>query len=104
MAQLGSVRHQSKVEALFYLSPEEEGGRKGALYDGSRLQFYIWTTYVVGTIRLASGTVAQPGVFTELLVELSRPVALELAQRFSAHALHNYNKIGTCIVTKLPTP
>jgi len=84
LAKPGSIKPHTKFEAQIYVLTKEEGGRHTPFFTGYKPQFYIRTTDVTGSIKLAEGVeMVMPGDNTVMTVELIYPVALEEGQRFA---------------------
>ncbi len=100
LAHKGSIKPHTKFEAEVYVLSKEEGGRHTAFLTGYRPQFYIRTTDVTGTVSLKEGTeMVMPGDNVELVIELTKPVAIEEKMRFAIR--EGGRTVGAGIVTKI---
>lgn len=78
LAEPGSIRPHIKFKADVYLLTKEEGGRQTPFFRGFQAQFYFRTEDVHGFAELPTGVDRiEPGDNVSLLIELSRPVAIE---------------------------
>ena len=100
LAAKGSIKPHTKFEAEVYVLTKEEGGRHTAFLTGYRPQFYIRTTDVTGTVTLKEGTeMVMPGDNSQLVVELTKPVAIEEKMRFAIR--EGGRTVGSGVVTKI---
>jgi elongation factor Tu len=84
IAAPGSITPHTKFQAEVYVLRRDEGGRHKPFFSGYRPQFYIYTLDVTGTITLPEGVeMVMPGDYTEMVVELIVPVALDRGSRFA---------------------
>jgi len=84
LAKPGTITPHRKFKAEVYVLSKEEGGRHTPFFNGYRPQFYVRTTDVTGTVKLAQGVeMVMPGDNTSIEVELITPVALEKEMRFA---------------------
>jgi elongation factor Tu len=100
IAAKGSISPHTEFEAEVYILGKDEGGRHTAFFSGYRPQFYIRTTDVTGEVTLKEGTeMVMPGDNTEVIVKLSKPVAIEEQMRFAIR--EGGRTVGSGIVTKV---
>ena len=100
LAAKGSIHPHTKFEAEVYVLTKEEGGRHTAFLTGYRPQFYIRTTDVTGSVTLKDGTeMVMPGDNAQLVVELTKPVAIEEKMRFAIR--EGGRTVGAGVVTKI---
>ncbi len=100
LAAPGSITPHTKFKAEVYVLKKEEGGRHTPFFDGYRPQFYIRTTDVTGTIHLPEGVeMVMPGDNVNLLVELLKPVAVEVGTRFAIR--EGGHTVGAGVVTEI---
>jgi elongation factor Tu len=100
LAAKGSIKPHTKFEAEVYVLTKEEGGRHTAFLTGYRPQFYIRTTDVTGSVTLKEGVeMVMPGDNAELIVELTKPVAIEEKMRFAIR--EGGRTVGAGVVTKI---
>jgi elongation factor Tu len=84
LASAGSITPHARFECELYVLTKEEGGRHTPFLKGDQPQFYFRTTDVTGAVTLPDGVEkVMPGDTVTVIVELTKPVALELAQRFA---------------------
>jgi elongation factor Tu len=84
IAAPGSVKPFARFESELYVLTKEEGGRHTPFVNRYQPQFYFRTTDVTGTLTLpASVERVMPGDTTQVSVELSKPIAVEIGQRFA---------------------
>ena len=100
LARPGSLKPRRKFEAEVYVLTKEEGGRHTPFFRNYRPQLYFRTTDVTGTIELKQGAeMVLPGDNAELMVELDKPIALQVKSRF---AIREGNKtVGAGVVTRI---
>jgi elongation factor Tu len=84
---------------VYVLSPKE-GGRHTPFFTGYKPQFFFRTTNVTGAVRLPEGSeMCLPGDNTTLVVELEKPIALDVGHHF---ALREGGKtVGSGVVTEV---
>lgn len=100
LAAKGSIKPHTKFEAEVYVLTKDEGGRHTAFLTGYRPQFYIRTTDVTGSVSLKEGVeMVMPGDNAELIVELTKPVAIEEKMRFAIR--EGGRTVGAGVVTKI---
>jgi elongation factor Tu len=90
LAAPGSITPHSRFDCELYVLTKGEGGRHTPFRNGYQPQFYFRTTDVTGGMMLPNGVeVVMPGDTTRASVELHKPIAMEVGQRF---ALREGNK------------
>jgi elongation factor Tu len=100
LAAPGSVTPHRKFECEVYVLKKEEGGRHKPFFDGYRPQFYMRTTDVTGSIKLAEDVkMVMPGDNVSMAVELITPVALEEKQRFAIR--EGGRTVGAGVISKV---
>jgi len=100
LAKPGSITPHTKFEAEVYVLSKEEGGRHTPFFSGYRPQFYFRTTDVTGTANLLGGAeMCMPGDNARLLVELSKPIAMDEGVRFAIR--EGGKTVGSGVVTKI---
>jgi elongation factor Tu len=100
LAKPGSLFPHKKFDAQVYVLKKEEGGRHTPFFTNYRPQFYIRTTDVTGTCKLAEDVkMVMPGDNLTMLVELITPVALEEQMRFAIR--EGGKTVGAGVVTKI---
>jgi elongation factor Tu len=100
LAKPGSITPHTKLEAEVYVLSKEEGGRHTPCFSGYRPQFYFRTTDVTGSANLLGGAeMCMPGDNARLLVELSKPIAMDDGVRFAIR--EGGKTVGSGVVTKI---
>jgi elongation factor Tu len=100
LAAKGSIKPHTEFEGEVYILSKEEGGRHTAFFSGYRPQFYIGTTDVTGEVTLKAGTeMVMPGDNVEIVVKLTKPVAIDEKKRFAIR--EGGRTVGSGIVTKV---
>jgi elongation factor Tu len=100
LSKPGSMTPHTKAKAQVYVLTKDEGGRHTPFFSGYKPQFYIRTTDVTGSIKLAEGTeMVMPGDNTEMDIELMYPVALEEGIRFAIR--EGGRTVGSGVVTSI---
>jgi len=100
VAKPGSITPHTKFKAQIYALKKEEGGRHTPFFPGYRPQFYIRTTDVTGTVKLAQGVeMVMPGDNAEVEVTLIQPVAIEKEMRFAIR--EGGRTVGAGVVTEI---
>jgi elongation factor Tu len=84
IAHPGSITPAARFECELYVLTKEEGGRHTPFAQGYQPQFYLRTTDVPGALTLPAGVDrVMPGDATQVSVELFKPIAMEVGQRFA---------------------
>ena len=84
LAAPGSVTSHIRFDCEMYVLTKNEGGRHTPFRKGYEPQFYFRTTDVTGRMTLPNGIDhVMPGDKTRASVELFKPIALEVGQRFA---------------------
>ena len=84
IAAPGSIAPAARFESELYVLTKEEGGRHTPFHKGYQPQFYFRTTDVTGALTLPAGVdMVMPGDTTQVSVELFKPIAVEVGQRFA---------------------
>jgi elongation factor Tu len=84
IAHPGSITPAARFECELYVLTKEEGGRHTPFAQGYQPQFYLRTTDVPGALTLPAGVDrVMPGDTTQVSVELFKPIAMEVGQRFA---------------------
>lgn len=96
----GAIKPHTEFEAEVYILSKEEGGRHTAFFNGYRPQFYMRTTDVTGEVTLKAGTeMVMPGDNVEVIVKLTKQVAIDEKMRFAIR--EGGRTVGSGIVTKI---
>src|SRR6186997_1554740 len=100
LAKPGSITPHTKFEAEVYVLSKEEGGRHTPFFSGYRPQFYFRTTDVTGAANLLGGAeMCMPGDNARIIVELSKPIAMDEGVRFAIR--EGGKTVGSGVVTKI---
>src|SRR5690606_11417599 len=100
LAKPGSITPHTKFNGEVYVLKKEEGGRHTPFFTNYRPQFYIRTTDVTGTVKLADDVkMVMPGDNITMEIELITPVALEEQMRFAIR--EGGRTVGAGVVTKI---
>jgi elongation factor Tu len=84
LAAPGSITPHTRIECEMYVLTKDEGGRHTPFRKGYEPQFYFRTTDVTGSMTLPDGVdLVMPGDTTRATVELFKPIAMEVGQRFA---------------------
>jgi elongation factor Tu len=105
-----TIHPHEEIVAQVYILNTDEGGRHTPIFPGYRPQFYIRTTDVTGTVKGISpeGTlestpetiaIAIPGDNVTIIIQLIRPVAIEVGLRFAIR--EGGRTVGAGIVVSL---
>ncbi|KAK9448812.1 P-loop containing nucleoside triphosphate hydrolase protein [Limtongia smithiae] len=108
VAKPGTMKSSLRFLASFYILTPEEGGRKYGFGAHYRPQMFIRTASVTVLIHLPKGQelgedgqprLVMPGENAELVVEMTKPIAIETGLRFN---IREGNKtVGTGMVTQI---
>ncbi|QDT70641.1 Elongation factor Tu [Planctomycetes bacterium MalM25] len=100
LAKPGTITPHTKFEAEAYILSKEEGGRHTPFFTGYRPQFYFRTTDVTGSANLAGDAeMCMPGDNAKLIVELSKPIAMDDGARFAIR--EGGKTVGSGVVSKI---
>jgi elongation factor Tu len=101
LAKPGSITPHTKFKSEVYVLRKDEGGRHKAFFTGYRPQFYIRTVDVTGVVSLPEGVeMVLPGDnITNLIVELTKPIALEQGSKFAIR--EGGLTVGAGIITEI---
>jgi elongation factor Tu len=84
LAKPGTIKPHTQAKAEIYVLTKDEGGRHTPFFNGYRPQFYVGTVDVTGVIQLPEGMeMVMPGDNVNVNLELQKPIALEVGQRFA---------------------
>ncbi|KAK9463852.1 elongation factor Tu GTP binding domain-containing protein [Lipomyces oligophaga] len=110
LAKPGTMKNSTRFLASFYVLSTEEGGRKYGFGDHYRPQMYIRTANVTVHLHFPEGQeldsdgqprLIKPGENAEMIVELTKPLAIETGLRFN---LREANKtVATGMITQIMT-
>jgi elongation factor Tu len=102
VAAPGTLVPRSRLEAEVFVLAKEEGGRHTPFFDGYSPQFFFRTADVPGKSRLLGETLmCVPGDHAHLAIELGRPVALDVGDRFAIR--EGGRTVGSGVVTRVMT-
>ncbi|GAA0979628.1 elongation factor Tu [Acrocarpospora macrocephala] len=99
LAAPGSQRGHRRFTARVYLLTTAEGGRRTAIANGYRPQFYVRTADVPGEVTLTGTELALPGETIEVTVDLGKPIALEPGLGFAIREGGHTVGAGTVLTT-----
>ena len=100
LAAPGSITPHTKFEGEVYILSKEEGGRHTPFFSGYRPQFYFRTTDVTGAANLVGDAeMCMPGDNAKLMVELSKPIAMDDGVRFAIR--EGGKTVGSGVVSKI---
>ncbi|EAH9610910.1 elongation factor Tu [Campylobacter coli] len=100
LAKPKSITPHTDFEAEVYILNKDEGGRHTPFFNNYRPQFYVRTTDVTGSIKLADGVeMVMPGENVRITVSLIAPVALEEGTRFAIR--EGGKTVGSGVVSKI---
>jgi len=92
----GSITPHGRCVAEVYALRREEGGRHKPFFSGYRPQFYFRTTDVNGTLILDEGSeMVMPGDTATMIVELGKPIAMEVGLGFAVREGNKTVAAGT---------
>ncbi len=95
-----SITPHKKFKAEVYVLSKEEGGRHTPFFSGYRPQFYFRTTDITGVIDLPEGVeMVMPGDYSQFIVELIAPIAMEPGLRFAIR--EGGHTVGSGVVTEI---
>ncbi len=84
IAKPGSIKPHTEGKAEIYVLSKDEGGRHTPFFKGYRPQFFFGTCDVTGVCVLPDGVeMVMPGDNLSIKVELQKPTAMEIGQRFA---------------------
>ncbi|GGM80739.1 elongation factor Tu [Dactylosporangium sucinum] len=95
----GSVAPHRRFRAHVYALTTKEGGRHTPFFANYRPQFYFRTTDVVGSVDLGEVTMVMPGDTVDLVVELGKPIAMDVGLGFAIR--EGGRTVGAGTVTEL---
>jgi len=79
-----TITPHTRFKAEVYALSAEEGGRDNPFFTGYKPQFYFTTTDVTGQVTLPEEvSMVMPGDNVNLEIELGKPIAMEMQQRFA---------------------
>ncbi|KJV69066.1 elongation factor Tu [Candidatus Neoehrlichia procyonis] len=96
----GQIRSYNGFKAEVYILKKEEGGRHTPFFSNYQPQFYVRTTDVTGSIKLAEGIeMVMPGDNLSIEVSLDKAVAIEKGLRFAIR--EGGRTVGSGIITEI---
>ena len=99
-AKPGSIKPHTTGEAEIYVLTKEEGGRHTPFFTNYRPQFFFGTADVTGVVKLPAGReMVMPGDNLTITVELGKPIAMEVGQKFAMR--EGGRTIGAGRITKV---
>jgi elongation factor Tu len=95
-----SIRPRTRFKGEIYVLSKEEGGRHTPFFDGYKPQFFFRTTNVTGATVLPEGiAMIMPGDNASLIVNLDKPIALDVGNRFAIR--EGGKTVGSGVVTEV---
>ena len=84
IAAPGSIKPHTEAKAEIYVLSKDEGGRHTPFFKGYRPQFFFGTADVTGICVLPDDIeMVMPGDNLSIGIELGKPIAMEVGQRFA---------------------
>ncbi|MCK5598169.1 elongation factor Tu [bacterium] len=100
LAKPKSITPHTKFDANIYVLTAKEGGRHKPFVTGYRPQFFFRTTDVTGSITLPENVqIVKPGDNLTIMVELIKPIGMEIGQRFAVR--EGGRTVGAGVVGKI---
>jgi len=100
LAAKNSLQPQERFQAEVYVLGKNEGGRHTPFFSGYSPQFFFRTTDVTGTTALlGDAEMCMPGEGVQLDVNLNRPVAMDVGDRFAIR--EGGKTVGSGVVTAI---
>lgn len=78
-----TIKTHTQFIANMYVLTKEEGGRHTAFFSGFTSQFYFGATNTTGVIQSSEVEMFIPGDNVDLKIELIRPIAINVGDRFT---------------------
>jgi len=95
-----TIRPRLKFKGEVYVLSKDEGGRHTPFFGGYKPQFFFRTTNVTGEMQLPEGVqMVMPGDNAAVIVNLDKPVALDIASHFAIR--EGGKTVGSGVVTKI---
>ncbi|MET7399482.1 elongation factor Tu [Dactylosporangium sp. NPDC005572] len=95
----GTVAPHRRFRAQVYALTTKEGGRHTPFFANYRPQFFFRTTDVTGSVDLGGTTMVMPGDTVDLVVELGKPIAMDVGLGFAIR--EGSHTVGAGTVTEL---
>jgi len=96
-----TIRPQVRFQGAVYILKKEEGGRHTPFFSGYKPQFFFRTTNVTGEANLPEGIeMVMPGDNASLVVNLDKPVALDVGSHFAIR--EGGKTVGAGVITEIP--
>jgi len=96
-----TIRPQVRFKGAVYILKKEEGGRHTPFFSGYKPQFFFRTTNVTGEANLPEGIeMVMPGDNASLVVNLDKPVALDVGSHFAIR--EGGKTVGSGVITEIP--
>ncbi|WP_238015106.1 elongation factor Tu [Dactylosporangium sp. AC04546] len=95
----GTVAPHRRFRAHVYALTTKEGGRHTPFFANYRPQFFFRTTDVTGSVDLGETTMVMPGDTVDLVVELGKPIAMDVGLGFAIR--EGSHTVGAGTVTEL---
>jgi elongation factor Tu len=95
-----SIRPRLRFKGEVYILSKDEGGRHTPFFGGYKPQFFFRTTNVTGEVRLPQGDeMVMPGDNAVVLVDLDKPVALDVGSHFAIR--EGGKTVGSGVITEV---
>jgi elongation factor Tu len=95
-----SIQPRRSFKGEVFVLSKDEGGRHTPFFRGYKPQFFFRTTNVTGEVQLpADIEMVMPGDNAAVLVELDKPVAVEVGSRFAVR--EGGRTVGSGVVTEV---
>ena len=95
-----TIRPRTRFKGEVYVLTKDEGGRHTPFFAGYKPQFFFRTTNVTGETTLPEGVdMVMPGDNASLTIDLDKPIALEVGNRFAIR--EGGKTVGSGVVTEV---
>jgi elongation factor Tu len=95
-----TIRPRLKFKGEVYVLSKDEGGRHTPFFGGYKPQFFFRTTNVTGEMQLPAGVdMVMPGDNANLIVNLDKPVALDVGSHFAIR--EGGRTVGSGVITEV---
>jgi elongation factor Tu len=95
-----TIRPRQSFKGAIYVLSQDEGGRHTPFFGGYKPQFFFRTTNVTGAMRLpADIEMVMPGDNASILVNLDKPVAIDVGSHFAIR--EGGKTVGSGVITEI---
>ena len=95
-----TIRPRLKFKGEVYVLSKDEGGRHTPFFGGYKPQFFFRTTNVTGEMQLPAGVdMVMPGDNANLIVNLDKPVSLDVGSHFAIR--EGGRTVGSGVITEV---